>query len=309
MAQRTVQHTLIADVPRLDALVAQVCGVSRAIARGMFDNGCVQLGGKPATECAQAASAGAQLTVRFDPQTRYREKTRPRPSAGFRIAFEDAHLIVVEKEAGLLTVPTNRHEQNTLVHHIARYLSGSQRITHLAHIVHRLDRDTSGLLVFAKSAEIASALKDQFAAHKPDREYAAIVASTLREDHGTFRSFLATDEDLDQYSTATPGEGKLAVTHYQVRERLRGATFVRVRLETGRRNQIRVHFSEQGHPILGDVRYRPEQARHPLWPANRLALHALTLGLIHPLTGKPVTCTSELPAVFSKFVAATRLQR
>ncbi|MBI5608331.1 MAG: RNA pseudouridine synthase, partial [Deltaproteobacteria bacterium] len=192
-------------------------------------------------------------------------------------------------------------------HQVARYWSGSDRITQRAHIVHRLDRDTSGLLVFARTAEIAAALKDQFADHKPEREYVAILAGALPDDRGTFRSYLTTGDDLDQYSTDTPGEGKLAITHYEVRQRLRGATCVRVRLETGRRNQIRVHFSEVGHPILGDVRYRSELARHPRGPANRLALHALTLGFVHPVTQKPVRTTSEIPQEFVRFLAEMAL--
>jgi len=206
----------------------------------------------------------------------------------------------------VLTVPTDYGEQNTLVHEVARHFSKGQRITHRAHIVHRLDRDTSGVLVFAKTEAIAQALKQQFADRKPEREYAAIVVGGLKADRGTFRSFLTTDDDLDQYSTATPGEGKLAVTHFQVMQRLRGATLVKVNLETGRRNQIRVHFAEDGHPVLGDVRYESERAQHPAWRDKRLALHARTLGFVHPVTGAPVRVTSALPAVFHAFVVAAR---
>ncbi len=303
MAMTSCEFKLDRDVTRLDVVVAERTGLSRAIVRGMFDHSCVFVNNAECDEAGRAVLAGATVRLRYDLQTRYKEKTRPRPHAGFRVAFEDKYLIVVEKVAGLLTVPTDHGEQNTLVHQIARYWSGGDRITQRAHIVHRLDRDTSGLLVFARTGEIAAELKDQFAAHKPEREYIAILAGTLPDDRGTFRSFLTTDDDLDQHSTVKPGEGKLAITHYEVRQRLRGATCVRVKLETGRRNQIRVHFSEIGHPVLGDVRYRTDLARHPRWPAARLALHALTLAFVHPVTQKPVRTTSEIPQEFKRFMA------
>ncbi|MFZ4578795.1 MAG: RluA family pseudouridine synthase [Myxococcota bacterium] len=307
MAKSLQKRTLDCATPRLDLVVQEMVGLSRAIVRGMFDHGCVRVNGAPCDQAGASAAAGAIIEVSWEVGRRYKEVPRTRVSQAFRVAYEDAHLIVVEKVAGVLTVPTLRGEQNTLVHEVAHHFSKSARITQRACIVHRLDRDTSGLLVFTRREDIAQALKQQFADHKPEREYAAIVAGRLPEDRGTFRSFLATDEDLDQYSTPDASEGKLAVTHYEVVERLRGATFVRVRLETGRRNQIRVHFAEAGHPVLGDVRYEVERARHPAWREKRLALHAKTLGFKHPVTGLPVRVTSELPKVFTAFLAATGL--
>lgn len=294
------------DTARLDLTVQALTGASRAIVRGMFDHGCVAVNGAKCVEAGRPGGRGDVVTVEYDDQQKYKEIPRTRLSRKFRIAFEDAHLIVVEKIAGVLTVPTDHGEQDTLVHEVARHFSKGQRITKRAYIVHRLDRDTSGVLVFGKTAQVAEALKQQFEARKPEREYAAIVAGQVRENRGTFRSFLATAEDLDQFSTHTPGEGKLAVTHYQVEARLRDATFVRVHLETGRRNQIRVHFSEVGHPVLGDVRYKPERAKHPMWKEKRLALHARTLGFTHPVTGQAVRVTSELPGVFLAFLRAAK---
>lgn len=306
MAKLRKTATLDADTPRIDLIVQAVTGVSRAIVRGMFDHGCVTLNGKPCDEAGLPASRGSVMVVEYEAERRYKEIPRTRISRKFRIAYEDKYLIVVEKVAGVLTVPTDHAEPNTLVHEVARHFSKGPRITHRAYIVHRLDRDTSGVLVFAKSEEIAQALKQQFADRKPEREYAAIVAGHVREDSGTFRSFLVTDEDLDQYSTTVPGEGKLAVTHFKVEQRLRGATFVTVHLETGRRNQIRVHFAEIGHPVLGDVRYKSDRARHVDWQEKRLALHARTLGFRHPVTGVPVRVTSPLPAVFQAFLKIAR---
>ncbi|MBI3993106.1 MAG: RluA family pseudouridine synthase, partial [Candidatus Lambdaproteobacteria bacterium] len=210
----------------------------------------------------------------------------------------DSCLLVVDKAAGVLTVP-NHDEPDTLLGAVGTFLGRGRRHPPRLFIVHRLDRDTSGLLVIARTEEAAQALKAQFAAHQPERVYCAIVAGRLPVDAGSYRSRLATDSALNQRSTDQPGAGKLAITHYRVTRRLPGATAVEVRLETGRRNQIRVHFSEAGHPVLGDVRYTPEQARHPRWRTRRLALHAAVLGFTHPLTGATLRFESPLPPEFS----------
>lgn len=294
------------DVPRLDKVVQELTLASRSVVRGMFDRGCVRANGQVCDEPGRPGVPGDVVAVDYDPATRYRPRTTARQNPRFRVVFEDRHLVVVEKAAGILTVPTARGEDDTLVHEVARHLSHDRRITRRAWVVHRLDRDTSGLLVFGKTREVAEAIKDQFEQRKPEREYAAIVAGTVDGDSGTFRSYLATDPDLDQRSVADPDRGKLAVTHFSVTARPRGATFVRVTLETGRRNQIRVHFAEAGHPVLGDVRYQPEQARHPAWTARRLALHARSLGFVHPVTGATVRFDSPLPAAFEAFLRAAR---
>jgi 23S rRNA pseudouridine1911/1915/1917 synthase len=220
----------------------------------------------------------------------------------FSVVHDDEHVVVVEKSTGVLTVPTPRGETNTLVQLLRRHLGRGRRFPPRLEIVHRLDREVSGLLVFAKSVAAATTLRADFAAHRPEREYIALVAGALPADKGTFASRLVTGKSLQRYSTDDPTRGEAAVTHYQVERRLAGATLVRVRLETGRRNQIRVHFAEAGHPILGEDRYHPEQARHPRWRARRLALHARLLGFAHPLSGQPLRFESPLPMEFVRFL-------
>ncbi len=297
---------LTQNEPRLDLLVQQLTAVTRSTLRGLFDHGCVRLDGQVCAQPNVAGRAGQTLEVAWEEGRHYKEKPKVRQSREFTVAFEDKYLIVVNKRAGVLTVPTDRKEDDTLVHAVARHFSRGERITHRAWIVHRLDRDTSGLLVFARTEEIAAAIKDQFEARKPEREYVVIVAGTIVQNSGTFRSYLATNDDLDQYSTQVPGEGKLAITHFKVLERLRGATLLQVHLETGRRNQIRVHLAEHGHPVLGDVRYTEKQAAHPGWHEKRLALHARTLGFRHPVTKEPLRLIAETPACFEHFVRAQR---
>lgn len=286
---------------RLDLTVQALTGASRAIVRGMFDHGCVTLNGDPCTSPGKPGARGDVVEVTWDPQQRYKAQPTRVPQR-FQIAFEDQHLIVVEKPAGLLTVETSRGGEETLFGDLGRYLSRGPRITRPPFVVHRLDRDTSGLLVFGKTHRVAEALSDQFKARKPEREYVAIVAGRLPDDAGTFRSFLTTSKELREYSTTTPGEGKLAVTHYRVETRLQDTTVVRVNLETGRRNQIRVHFADDRHPVLGDMRYSTDRAAHPLWQEKRLALHALTLGFMHPVTRRRLQFTSDLPEAFHAFL-------
>jgi 23S rRNA pseudouridine1911/1915/1917 synthase len=186
------------------------------------------------------------------------------------------------------------HKVEAYVRHVAKGRG--------AFAVHRLDRGVSGLLVFGKSQEIVRQLKDQFAASKPEREYVAIVAGRVKEKEGTFESLLATDKDLNRFSTDDESIGQLAITHFRVVARLEGATLVQVRLETGRRNQIRVHFAEAGHPVLGDPRYEPELAAHRRWPHERLALHARLLGFEHPITGQAIRLESPLPSEIARFL-------
>lgn len=291
---------------RVDRVVQELTGRSRADVRGLFDHGGVRLNGGPCPQPGILVRAGDVVLVRHDPHVRYHQRPRVRENAAFRLVHEDEFLIVVDKAATVLTVPTDRGESNTLVDALSEYL-GHRRRGARAAVVHRLDRGTSGLLVFGKSPQIARALQEQFRMRKAEREYAALVAGTLAASQGTFASRLATSRSLQRYSVGRDeDEGEPAVTHYRVERRLRGATFVRVRLETGRRNQIRVHFAEAGHPVLGDPRYRPDRARHPAWTARRLALHAAVLGFLHPHTAQPLRFESPLPPEFDRFVARPR---
>lgn len=299
MAQ--IELTRIADAPgRLDVFVARLTGRSRAEVRGLLDHGCVSVNGAAADAAGRLLSGGDTVTVRYDRHTRYRAAPRRRMPSAFRIAFEDRWLIVVDKPAGLLSVPTGHGERHTLLSAVDAHVRRRGRGLR-AHVVHRLDRDTSGLLVFAKDPGTAQALMDQFRIAKAEREYAAIVAGELSAAAGTFESRLRTSRSLTRYSVPSDEPGETAITHFTVVRRLPGASCLQVRLETGRRNQIRVQFAEAGHPVLGDDRYEPELARHANWPHRRLALHARLLGFVHPVSGQPLRFESPLPAEFEMF--------
>lgn len=208
------------------------------------------------------------------------------------VVYEDDHLIAVNKAAGLLTVSTAKERERTAQAFLNEYLR-LKGFRDRIHVVHRLDRDTSGVMLFAKSFDVRQKLKDIFAAHDIDRVYHAIVERPMEHERGTFRSYLAEDDTFTVRSVASERKGKLAVTHYRVlRQGLRYA-YLEVTLETGRKNQIRVHLSEHGHPVIGDERYGAQTS-----PIRRLGLHAHLIGFSHPVTGKKMTLTAPVPDSF-----------
>jgi len=267
----------------------------------MVDHGCVSVNGVACKTIARSVVVGDVVSILFDRARRYKEKKRRWDDRTFSVAFEDDHLIVVDKTAGTLTVPTDNHEQNTLVDRVSVYLSHS-RGRREAWVVHRLDRAVSGLLVFGKQEQVADQLIEQFKRQKPQRVYAAIVAGVISSDEGTFRSHLATGKNLDRFSTRQSKTTETAVTHYKVLKRMPDTTLVEVTLETGKRNQIRVQFAEAGHPVLGDPRYKTKQAQHRRWIRSRIALHAKSLEFEHPVLGEGMTFESPLPSAMQKFI-------
>ncbi|HEX8153372.1 MAG TPA: RluA family pseudouridine synthase, partial [Thermoanaerobaculia bacterium] len=208
------------------------------------------------------------------------------------ILHEDDDVIVVLKQHGLLTVATERERETTAQAYLNVYLKekGEDRI----HVVHRIDRETSGVLVFAKTFEAREALKEKFAAHDVDRVYVAIIEGNIDPPQGTIRSFLRERRDLRMESVDAHPDAKLAVTHYRTIQANRKFAMLEVTLETGRKNQIRTHMAEAGHPIVGDRLYGSE-----INPLGRMGLHAKLLGFEHPITGKRLSFTAPVPKSFN----------
>jgi 23S rRNA pseudouridine1911/1915/1917 synthase len=227
-----------------------------------------------------------------------------RHSRAFTLVHQDDDIVVVDKAPGVLTVPTPRRERFTLVDEVSRLLSKGTRITREAFVVHRLDRDTSGLVVFACHRAARDRLVDAW--HEHERVYAAVVAGRVEVDADEIVSRLVTDRrTLQRRSAHHDDEGELAITRFVVDERLADACLLSVQLLTGRRNQIRVHLAECGHPILGDERYGG-CGRHRRWDDRRLGLHARALGFAHPRTGAPLHFDTGLPGAFRAFVDDAR---
>jgi len=296
-----VRQVESSETGRCDLVVKTLTGLSRNRIRGLFDHFCVRVNGQICTELGTPVRAGDRVEVTYDPNQGYKPKRPVREDRAFSLVYEDAQLLVVEKAAGVLTVPSERGESNTLVERVAAYL-GKGQAQRRVHLVHRLDREVSGLLVIAKSETVARALIEQFQQHKPERRYAALVAGHVRGTQGTLKTFLATKNNLDRYSAPESAETELAITHYAVKRTWPDATYLDVRLETGRRHQIRVHLAEAGHPVLGDPRYGRGHADHPHWPHRRLALHAQSLAFEHPTRGELLRFETQLPAELTRFL-------
>lgn len=220
------------------------------------------------------------------------------PLHGIQIVHEDEDLMVIIKPAGLLTVATLHERERTAYSYLRNYLNaGHEKIF----IVHRLDKFVSGLLVFAKSEAIKEGLQAQFQKHSIQRKYWAIVEGIVEKDSGTIESRLAEDHTKRMHTTAKPESGKRAVTHYRVLRRFSNLTALEVQLETGRKNQIRAHLSELGHPIAGDESYGSA-----LDPLGRMGLHAFCLGFVHPRTRKSLAFQTPAPPEFRKYLPASR---
>lgn len=271
-------------------------------AERLIHDGLVRVNNRVSAQNHKQLEVGDKVSVDYVPTPDFApaKKQASANVAPFTVLFDDQDIIVVNKAAGILTVPTPYREANTVLGLLNRYQE-RQRSQQRVHCVHRLDRGVSGVLVFAKSVEIALALRDQFAARKPERVYACIVAGQMREASGTVRSHLATDKDLNRYSTEDREKGQLAITHWTRKQLYKDATLLSVQLETGRRNQIRVHLAEMGHPVLGDPRYRTDLSKHHRWPYTRIALHAESLGLKHPTTNEPLSFRTDWPQEFRQF--------
>lgn len=228
------------------------------------------------------------------------------------IVYEDAHLVVLDKPAGMVVHPATSHQAGTLVnallHHCGDSLvgvGGERR----PGIVHRLDKDTSGVMVVAKDEPTLVGLQAQFHAHDIERTYLALVEGVLPE-RGSYKTKYGRDpRDRKKFSSEV-ASGKRAVTHWRVVERLPGASYVEVSLETGRTHQIRVHFSDHGHPLVGDRTYgrppRDARLRAVARALGRQALHARVLGITHPATGRRMRWSTEPPADLQAALAALR---
>jgi len=272
---------------RLDAFLAPALG-SRARAQRLIEAGAVLVDGAAVPKRHRVA-AGELVVVDEDAD-------RPPPGdpserADFAVAFEDEHLIVVDKPAGVVVHPARGHWHGTLAQALEGRAAGGADAFR-AGIVHRLDRDTSGLLVVAKADAVHSALKEALARREITREYLALVEGRPPARSGTIDAPIGRDRRVrTRHSTDTDG-ARAAVTHFTLERALPHATLLRVRLETGRTHQIRVHLREIGHPVCGD----PEYGTAGLYGLQRQFLHAEHLAFAHPVTGAAIDLRSPLPA-------------
>ena len=219
-----------------------------------------------------------------------RRKHQPR---GLLILHEDKHIIVVDKAPGLLTMGTDRNKTETAYYRLTDYVrKGNPKSRERIYIVHRLDREVSGILLFARSHEAKAALQEQWP--QVEKRYLALVHGKPAQNEGVISSFLVESGVNKVHSTKDPNRGKLASTEYKVLGAVKGLTLLELRLHSGRKHQIRVHLSESGMPIAGDTRYGA-----PKSPFRRLALHAQSLSFRHPHTHERCEFETRTPYLFT----------
>jgi 23S rRNA pseudouridine1911/1915/1917 synthase len=297
-------NTILAGIlgeGRLDrALAAALPDMSRARLQALMASGALIIDGKVVDEGSAKKYAGKHFSLSVPPARPDRAEPQ---DITLEIPYEDDHLLIVNKPAGLVVHPSAGHADGTLVnallHHCSGRLSGIGGVARPG-IVHRIDKDTSGLLVIAKTDAAHEGLAKLFATHDIDRNYLAIVSGSPAPPAGTIRTQIGRSTTNRKKMAVLPdGKGKHAVTHFKTLEAFKSTALVNCTLETGRTHQVRVHMTHIGHPLIGDATYSNRQKAYRIGPNgsifDRQALHAASLGFIHPINGKKLYFVCDLP--------------
>ncbi len=286
---------------RLDVFVASEASISRSQAQLWIAQGHVTVNGKAAVK-KYILCDGDEVIITPPPVKEYELTPENIP---LEIMYEDSDLLVVNKPKGMVVHPAAGHETGTLVHallyHCGDSLSGINGVLRPG-IVHRIDKDTSGLLMVAKNDMAHNGLAEQIKEHSFLRQYETVVTGHLREQTGTINAPVGRNPNNRLKMAVTPQNSKHAVTHYTVLDSFDGFDRVEVTLETGRTHQIRVHMSYVGHPVAGDTLYGARAVNG----FEGQCLHAKTLGFVHPRTGEEMVFHSDLPPYFEQFLAFLR---
>ena len=275
------------DAVLIEFVMEKMYGISRNRAKALITNRVVLVNNAITTHSLAELKAGQVVQI-----DRSKRKMSFH-SNELDIVYEDPYLLIIDKHPGLLSMSNNSRQQ-TVQTVLNRYLEkGGGRNT--SHLVHRLDRDTSGLMVYAKDVQTQQSLINGWQQLVTDRRYIALVEGELENSRGRIQSWLTEDKRFITHSSPVDNGGKLAVTHYEVMASSNGYSLVECELETGRKNQIRVHMADLGHPVVGDHKYGSEND-----PIRRLGLHAYMLCFVHPVTGKHMRFETPVPALFEK---------
>ncbi len=294
MPETSEVQTYVADGRRLDVLLSEMSGLTRSRIANLVEEGCVTVDGAAVTKPGMKARAGQTIALRIPAPKPAIPQAQDIP---LTILYQDADIAVVVKPCGMVVHPAAGNEDGTLVNALLHHLDSLGGIGGELRpgIVHRLDKDTSGLLLVAKNDAAQVALSEQLSARSMEKHYRALVEGNIREDSGRIEAAIARSRK-DRKKMAVDDEGREAITEWTVLERGRTATLLDVHILTGRTHQIRVHMRHIGHPVCGDPIYgNPKGAKVP-----RLMLHAYSLAFTHPRTGERMTFTAELPEAFCK---------
>lgn len=289
---------------RLDAVIpGAVEGISRSFVQKLFEHGMITVNGSICREKKYKAKTGDIISLKIPEAEKLIVEAENIP---LDIIYEDDDILIVNKPAGMVVHPAPGNRTGTLVnaimYHCGNNLSSINGVIRPG-IVHRIDKDTSGLLMVAKNDRSHVSLSKQLSDHSITRVYKAVVYNNIKEDEGTVDEPIGRDSKNRLKNAVTDLNSKNAVTHYKVLERFGGFTFIEARLETGRTHQIRVHMAYIKHPLLGDELYGPAKNRQG---AKRQMLHAGVLGFLHPSTGEYMEFHSSLPNDFNNVLKKLR---
>ena len=273
------------DFELLSFLMAKVTNGSRTKAKYLLTNRCVQIGDTIVTQYNHELHEG--MVVRISKNKKHNEFHHNM----LQLVYEDAYLLVVKKKAGLLSVATDTQKERTAQHILTEYVRRQNRNANI-YVVHRLDRATSGIMMYAKDEMTMNTLRDNWHDIVYDRRYVAVVEGELEPRQGSVTSYLD-ESGIQVHSSQVDNGGRLAVTHYRTIKTGNGYSMVELKLETGRKNQIRVHMKDKGHPVVGDRRYGNGED-----PLGRLCLHAFKLCFFHPVTREKMEFQEEYPSSF-----------
>ena len=283
------EYTVTEPQGLLDFLIGQMPDTSRTRGKELLAHN-VFVDGRRTSQFNFPLQKGMKVSIE---KASFKDRLRPRD---LDIVFEDQHLLVINKHEGLLSYSKHPNDKPVITV-LNQYLDATHQRCH-AHIVHRLDRDTSGLMVVSKSKEVSQKFEEYWKGMVFDRRYVAVAWGHIEPAQGEIRSWL-TDGEYCVLSSPTDNGGKLAVTHYEVRQTSRRYSLVDLKLDTGRRNQIRVHLRELKHPVVHDPMYG---YKDDVSPVSRLCLHAYRLCFTHPVTGKRLKFETPMPAAFMKLM-------
>lgn len=272
----------------LEFLLANVKGESRSKIKATLQGRGIKVNGKTVTRFDYPLNAGMKVAVSKSKRNNDIFKSRY-----VKILYEDRFIVVIEKNIGILSMAAGHSSLNVKAVLDDYFRKSRQKCT--AHVVHRLDRDTSGLMIYAKDIRTEQILEHNWHDIVYDRRYVAVVSGEMENDEGTIANWLKDNSAYITYSSPFDNGGKYAVTHFHTLDRTTEHSLVEYRLETGRKNQIRVHSADMGHPVCGDVKYGNGDD-----PVHRLCLHAYILCFYHPVTNEPMEFETMIPACFRK---------
>lgn len=276
------------DKPLLEFLLDSMENTSRTKIKSTLQGRGVKVNGKVITQFDYPLSCGMKVAVSMSKQNAEMFKNRY-----IKIVYEDRYIVVVEKNVGILSMAAGHSSLNVKTVLDSYFKTSRQKCT--AHVVHRLDRDTSGLMIYAKDMQTEQILEHEWHDIVYDRRYVAVVSGEMEDDYGTMTSWLKDNKAYITYSSPYDNGGKYAVTHFHTLDRTTDHSLVEFRLETGRKNQIRVHSADMGHPVCGDIKYGNGDD-----PIGRLCLHAYVLCFYHPITRRRMEFETPIPVNFRK---------